>query len=117
MVEDCIRLVRRVGNLTEDTVRIEGIFTVVARRTSSLKGGARLSKDASFETCVPVIITEDSIETSFQSASMAQVADHFQETDALINFEIEKEEKKESNDVSQDCSPFTLIKLETSKEN
>ena len=35
MVEDCIKLVRKAVNLVEDTIRVEGILTVIKKSSNS----------------------------------------------------------------------------------
>ena len=51
VVEDQVRLVKRVNNLLEDTIRVEGIMTLVKKSSRTAKEiGA--GKDVAFETCL-----------------------------------------------------------------
>ena len=51
MINDSVRLVRRVSNMVEDHVRIEGIMTII-KRTSSRSKEVGPGRDIAFETCV-----------------------------------------------------------------
>lgn len=65
VIEDQVRLVRRVTNLMEDNIRIEGLMNVVKRASAlSRTKEAGPGKDIAFETCVQAIIAEDSLENS-----------------------------------------------------
>ena len=55
-MRDEVKIVRRVTGLVEDNVRIEGRARVAKKMTC---------QEVSFETCVQVVIAEDSLETSF----------------------------------------------------
>ena len=56
---------RRVSGLGEDNVRIEGRARVAKKMSS---------QEVSFETCVQVVIAEDSLETSFVQTKDAPVS-------------------------------------------
>ena len=65
VIEDQVRLVRRVTNLMEDNIRIEGLMNVVKRAsTMSRTRETGPGVDIAFETCVQAIIAEDSLENS-----------------------------------------------------
>ena len=51
MINDSIRLVRRVSNMVEDHIRVEGIMTLI-KRTSSRSKEVDPGRDIAFETCV-----------------------------------------------------------------
>ena len=71
VIEDQVRLVRRVTNLMEDNIRIEGFMNVVKRAsTMSRTKETGPGKDIAFETCVQAIIAEDSLENSFFNDSL-----------------------------------------------
>lgn len=65
VIEDQVRLARRVANLVEDTIRIEGEITVVKKTsTMSRTKGVGPGTDVHFETCQQVVILEESFENS-----------------------------------------------------
>ena len=53
--------------MLEDTIRVEGIMTLVKKSSRTAKEiGA--GKDVAFETCLQAIIVEDSLEASMSTS-------------------------------------------------
>lgn len=94
-VEDCVRLIRRVGTMIESEIRVEGVLTINKKT------------ELAFETSVQAIIAEDSQESSFRASQAMINTDRLHdeipqaddETAAEVCLEVEKVESLDSKQI------------------